>query len=207
VENPESVPPVARLIGGAPDADGPAAGESLGRHQQHRTEATAEVEEPLVSIELKLIEHGQRFAVHVVGHRDAEKVEHRGADIYLPRVFGSDFAVAKQHAGHAARRRPSGNRFLPANHRLSTAASRSMIPCAGDRLDRVGHKTKMLLADGLTTAPTSANHDLLPEDAPAIPSNRAEREQSRRRWRRSLGRAGNDADGEFGRRRAPPPCG
>jgi len=49
---------VARLIGGAPDVDagGPAAGESLGRHQQHRAAAASDVEEPLVSFELEPVE-------------------------------------------------------------------------------------------------------------------------------------------------------
>ena len=40
----------------------------------------------------------QRLAVHVVGHRDAEHVQHRGADVQQPRLLGLDLAVAEQHA-------------------------------------------------------------------------------------------------------------
>jgi hypothetical protein len=46
------------LIHGAPevDADGPSAGQALGRHQQHRAAAAADIEQPFVSFELEPIE-------------------------------------------------------------------------------------------------------------------------------------------------------
>jgi hypothetical protein len=49
---------VSRLVQGAPDvdADRSSTGQALGRHQQHRPAAAADVEQPLVSSELELIE-------------------------------------------------------------------------------------------------------------------------------------------------------
>lgn len=94
---------VARLIRGAPDidTDGPSEGQALGRHQQHRAAAAADVQQPLVSFEL-------------------EPIEQLGPDGELARAGGVDEDARIEKQPERARARSEDSNRLPGRIYLAT---------------------------------------------------------------------------------------